>query len=81
MEQLKPKVVAIGWDWREGLPQVLVLLSIVLAAYGTWRALQYFHGWALVASILACWLVPIVGALFVLSISRRRQKLYDHNKT
>jgi len=78
MEQLKPKVVAIGWDRRAGLPQILVLLSIVLAAYGTRRALQCFQGWALVVSILACWLFPIIGALFVVSISRRRRKTYDH---
>jgi hypothetical protein len=74
MEELKPKVVTIGWDWREGLPQLLALLLILLAAYGTWRALQCFRGWALAASILACWLFPIVGALFVVSMSRRRRR-------
>ena len=81
MEQLKPKIVAIGWDWRTGLPQILVLLSIVLAAYGTWLSLRCFHGWALAASILACWLLPIGGTVVVVSISRRRRKMHDQEKT
>jgi hypothetical protein len=80
MEEPRPKIVMIGWDWRTGLPQILLLLVIVLAAYGTWCALQHFHGWALMASILACWLLPIVGAVIVVSISRRRRKIYDHKK-
>ena len=80
MEQPGKKFVAIGWDWRAGLPQILFLLSIALAGYGTWRALQCFHGWALAASIFACWLLPIVGTLIVVSISRRRRKMHD-NKT
>src|SRR5947208_2951691 len=47
-----------GWDWRAGLPQILLLLLVVLAGYGTWRALQCFRGWALVGWILICWLPP-----------------------
>jgi len=64
-----------GWDWKAGLPQILLLvLWIVLASYGTRRALQSFHGGVLVACVLVCWLLPVVGALAVLSVSRRRRK-------
>ena len=56
------------------------IVSIVLAACGTWRALQYFHGRTLVVSILACWLLPIVGALIVLAACRRWGKKNEHKK-
>jgi hypothetical protein len=79
MEQHTKEVITqFGWDWRVGLPQILLLLSIVLAAYGTWRAWQHFDGWALVAWVLVCWLLPIIGTLIVVSISRRRRRMYDH---
>jgi hypothetical protein len=67
-------VTQFGWDWRVGLPQILLVLSVVFAAYGTWRALENFRGWTLAAWILICWLLPIIGTLWVVSISRRRRK-------
>ena len=73
MEQSSEKITAFGWDWRVGLPQILLLLSVVLASYGTWRAVRSFHGWTLVGWILLCWLLPIVGALIVVQVSRRQR--------
>lgn len=62
-----------GWDWRAGLPQVLLVLWVALASYGTWHALQCFRGRVLLVWILVCWLLPLVGALIVVAISRRQR--------
>lgn len=70
---IKEGITQFGWDWRAGLPQLLVLLWVVMAAYGTWRALRRFHGRVLVAWIAVCWLLPIIGTLIVILISRRRK--------
>jgi hypothetical protein len=74
MEQ-STQVIAtkFGWDPRAALPQVLLLLWVALASYGTWRALHCFRGRIRVAWILVCWLLPVVGALIVLAVSRRRR--------
>ncbi len=70
---IKRGITEFGWDWRTGLPQLLLLLWVVMACYGTWRALHRFHGWVLVGWILVCWVLPIMGAFIVISISRRHK--------
>ena len=71
---IKEEATQFGWDWKAGLPQIILLLWIVLASYGTWRALQTFQGWNLVGCICVCWLLPVIGAFIVIWITRQRRQ-------
>ena len=66
--------VAFGFSWPLALAQLAFVFWVAAAIYATTLAARAFQGWKLIAWMLVCWLVPVVGPLIVIVCARSARK-------
>ncbi len=66
--------VAFGFNWPLVLAQLAFVFWMAAAIYATSLAARVFQGWKLLAWVLVCWLVPIVGPLIVIICARNARR-------